>query len=276
MDNTVLAAVLFGALLHATWNAVARASRGRGPDAVLIAVGAGVVAAPGLFLFPIPDRASWPALIASIAIHVLYFKLVSLVYRGGALSVAYPLMRGLPPLLVAVCSTLFLGETLSTPAWVAVLVLVGGVLAVGSDGLRARAVSPGTLGIILLNVAVIVAYTLVDGYGARASGDAVGYAAWMFAFTGLGLVPFVRRASLGESLARPWPLAVGAACTVGAYGIAIWAMTRAPIALVAALRETSVLFAAVLGAVVLREHFGRLRWIGVACTLIGLIAVRVA
>jgi len=276
MEVTVLAAVLFGALLHATWNAVARASRGRGPDAVLIAVGAGVIAAPGMFLMPPPARASWIALAASVAIHVLYFKLVALVYRGGALSVAYPLMRGLPPLLVAICSTLFLGETLSTPAWVAVLVLVGGVLAVGSDGLRARAVSAGTLGIILLNVGVIVLYTLVDGYGARASGDAVSYAAWMFAFTGLGLVPFVRRASLGESLARPWPLAVGAVCTVGAYGIALWAMTRAPIALVAALRETSVLFAAVLGAVVVREHFGRLRWVGVACTLVGLIAVRAA
>jgi drug/metabolite transporter (DMT)-like permease len=276
MDTTVLAAVLFGALLHATWNAVARASRGRGPDAVLIAVGAGVVALPGLFLLPLPERASWGALAASVAIHVLYFKLVALVYRGGALSVAYPLMRGLPPLLVAIVSTLLLGEALTVPAWIAVLVLVAGVLVVGGDGLRARAVSPATVAIILLNVGVIVLYTLVDGYGARASGDAVSYAAWMFTFTGLGLVPFMRRASLGESLAHPWPLAVGAVCTVGAYGIAIWAMTRAPIALVAALRETSVLFAAVLGAVVLKERFGRLRWIGVACTVIGLIAVRVA
>ena len=276
MDTTVLAAVLFGALLHATWNAVARASRGRGPDAVLIAVGAGVIALPGLFVLPPPDRASWIALVASVAIHVLYFRLVAAVYRGGALSVAYPLMRGLPPLLVAVCSTLFLGDALSAPAWVAVLVLVGGVLAVGGDGLRAREVSAGTLGIILLNVGVIVLYTLVDGYGARASGDAVSYAAWMFAFTGLGLVPFMRRAALRESLARPWPLAVGSICTVGAYGIALWAMTRAPIALVAALRETAVLFAAVLGAVVLRERFGRLRWVGVACTLVGLVAVRAA
>jgi drug/metabolite transporter (DMT)-like permease len=276
MDTTVLAAVLFGALLHATWNAVARASRGRGPDAVLIAVGAGVVALPGLFVLPLPERASWGALAASVAIHVLYFKLVALVYRGGALSVAYPLMRGLPPLLVAIVSTLLLGEALTVPAWIAVLVLVAGVLVVGGDGLRARAVSPATVAIILLNVGVIVLYTLVDGYGARASGDAVSYAAWMFTFTGLGLVPFMRRASLGESLAHPWPLAVGAVCTVGAYGIAIWAMTRAPIPLVAALRETSVLFAAVLGAVVLKERFGRLRWIGVACTVIGLIAVRVA
>jgi drug/metabolite transporter (DMT)-like permease len=276
MDTTVLTAVLVGAMLHATWNAVARASRGRGADAVVIAVGAGAVSLPAILLLPLPARASWLALGASAVIHVVYFRLVAAVYRGGALSVAYPLMRGLPPLLVAICSTLFLGEVLTMPAWVAVLVLVGGVLAVGSDGLRARAVSATTLGIILLNVAVIVLYTLVDGVGARASGDAVSYAAWMFVLTGLGLVPFLRGQAVRETLAQPWPFAVGACCTVGAYGIALWAMTRAPIALVAALRETSVLFAAVLGALVLREPFGRLRWVGVACTAIGLMAVRAA
>lgn len=276
MDAAVLGMVLLGALLHATWNAVARASRGRGADAVLIAVGGGVLALPGVLLLPPPARASWLALGVSALIHVAYFWLVAAVYRGGALSTAYPLMRGLPPLAVALVSTLFLGEALTPPAWVAVLVLAAGVLAVGGDWLHARALSAATLGVIALNVAVIVLYTLVDGYGARGSGNAASYTAWLFALTAVGLVPFIRRGSLAEARARPAPLAVGACCTLGAYGIALWAMTRAPIALVAAVRETSVLFAAALGALFLHERFGRLRWMGVACTAAGLAAVRLA
>jgi drug/metabolite transporter (DMT)-like permease len=276
MEPAVLGMVLLGALLHATWNAVARASRVRGPDAVLIAVGGGLLALPGVFLLPPPARASWLALGASVVIHVAYFWLVAAVYRGGALSVAYPLMRGLPPLAVAIVSTLFLGEALNAPAWVAVLVLVAGVLAVGGDGLRARALAPATLGVIAVNIGVIVLYTLVDGYGARASGDAVSYAAWLFALTGAGLLPFIRPGSVADARKRPLPLVVGACCTLGAYGIALWAMTRAPVALVAAVRETSVLFAAALASIVLRERFGRLRWIGVLCTALGLAAVKAA
>ncbi len=272
----MLAAVLLGALLHATWNAVARASGGRGADAVLIAVGAGVLALPGAVLLPLPARESWLALGVSAVVHVLYFRLVAAVYRGGALSVAYPLMRGLPPLVVAGVSAAFLPDALTPGAWLAVLVLGAGVLAVGGDGLRARAVAPLTLGVIALNIAVIVGYTIIDGIGARQSGDAMAYAAWLFVLTAIGLVPFVRPAVLAEARRQPWPLAVGAACTLGAYGIALWAMTKAPIALVAAVRETSVLFAAALGALVLRERFGRLRWIGVACTALGLVAVKAA
>lgn len=276
METQVLAAVLVGALLHATWNAVARASRGRGADAVLIAVGAGVLALPGLALLPLPARASWLALGVSAVVHVVYFRLVAAVYRGGALSVAYPLMRGLPPLAVAAVSSVLLPDTLTAGAWIAVLVLGAGVLAVGGDGLRARDVTAGTLAIIALNIAVIVGYTLIDGIGARQSGDAAAYAAWLFVLTAIGLVPFVQPAVLAEARRHPGPLVVGSACTLGAYGIALWAMTHAPIALVAAVRETSVLFAAVLGALVLRERFGRLRWIGVACTALGLAAVKAA
>jgi drug/metabolite transporter (DMT)-like permease len=274
METGVLAAVLFGALLHATWNAVARAARGRGADAVLIAVGAGVLALPGAFLLPTPARASWLALGVSAVIHVLYFRLVAIVYRGGALSVAYPLMRGLPPLAVAVVAAAMLGDRLPPAAWLGVAVLAAGVMTVGGDGLRARSLAPGTLAVILLNVGVIVVYTLVDGIGARASGNALGYAAWLFALTAIGLLPFLRAAAIAEARARPLPLVVGSLCTLGAYGIALWAMTRAPIGLVAAVRETSVLFAAALGALVLHERFGRLRWAGVAFTAAGLVAVR--
>jgi|APFre7841882724_1041349.scaffolds.fasta_scaffold01670_5 drug/metabolite transporter (DMT)-like permease len=276
METGVLAAVLFGALLHATWNAVARAARGRGADAVLIAVGAGVLALPGAFLLPTPARASWLALGVSAVIHVLYFRLVAIVYRGGALSVAYPLMRGLPPLAVAVVAAAMLGDRLPPAAWLGVAVLAAGVMTVGGDGLRARSLAPGTLAVILLNVGVIVVYTLVDGIGARASGNALGYAAWLFALTAIGLLPFLRAAAIAEARARPLPLVVGSLCTLGAYGIALWAMTRAPIGLVAAVRETSVLFAAALGALVLHERFGRLRWAGVAFTAAGLVAVRVS
>lgn len=276
MDAFVFGAVLLAALLHAIWNALAKARGAEAGGATLIGIGAGVLALPGLFVLPLPARASWPALAASAVVHVAYFRLVGAAYREGALSAAYPLMRGVPPLLVGFLSVLFLGDTLSAHGWLAILALAGGVAAVAGEGFGSRAISRRGALVIAANVLVIVAYTLIDGHGVRAAANAPSYAAWMFALTALGLLPWLERRVFRAAPAHWARLALGALCTVGSYGIALWAMTRAPIALVASLRETSVLFAAALAALLLKERFGLLRWTAVTLTLAGIAAMRLA
>lgn len=280
MTLAVLSLVLLGAALHAGWNALVRASPTRVFDAVAVAIGAGVLALPWLALLPAPAPASWPQLAASVALHALYFTLVGLAYRGGTLGVAYPIMRGSPPLVIAGGAVLLFGEPLSVAGWLSVAGIVAGVFLLGTHGVRGKALTPRAAFVVAANVAVIVAYTLVDAAGVRASGSAAAYTGWMFLLTGavlaaiIAMMPALRR----SMPARPaWGrLAVGSACTLIAYGIALWAMTRAPVALVAALRETSILFAAAISAAVLKERFSAWQSAGVAAILGGVVAMRLA
>ncbi|MGN2392710.1 EamA family transporter [Pelomicrobium sp. G1] len=280
MSLSVMLAVLFAALLHAAWNARLKASPDPLPEALAVVMGAGLLALPAVVGLPPPRPESWPPLAASTALHVAYFVLVALAYRSGALSIAYPLMRGVPPAVVAAGAALLFGETLSAPGWAAVLAIVLGVLMLSGEGLRARATSGRGLAMVGANVAVIVAYTLVDGAGVRVSGNAMSYAAWLFALTGVALVPLYVGLVRGRLPAKPGPrwgrVLLGSACTLGAYGIALWAMTRAPIALVAALRETSILFGAAMAARWLREPFTPRRWMGVGLVAAGAMATRLA
>ncbi|PZP64943.1 MAG: EamA family transporter [Azospira oryzae] len=280
MSATVMLAVLFAAALHATWNARLKASRDPLLEAMAVVMGAGLLALPAVAWLPAPQAESWPPLAGSTALHVAYFVLVALAYRSGELSIAYPLMRGMPPVVIAAGAALFFGEALSWLGWTAVLTIVLGVLTLTSEGLRVRALSGPGLAIVAANVAVIAAYTLVDGAGVRASGNAASYAAWLFVLTGAALAPMCAALAWRRRPARPalqWGQALlGSACTLGAYGIALWAMTRAPIALVAALRETSILFGAAMAARWLREPFSRRRWAGVALVAAGAITMRIA
>lgn len=265
---------MLAALLHATWNAIAKVTGG--VDATSIAMGSGLISLPLLFYSGLPAKASWLALGVSAVIHVVYFRLVSAAYREGALSVAYPLMRGMPPLAVAVVAALMLDETPSTLGWAAMLAVAAGVLTLAGEGLVSRAMSRRALVLVAANIAVIVVYTAVDGIGARASGNPAGYVLGLFVLTALALAPLGGFRGLRESR-RQWPqVAVGGACTLGAYGLALWAMSRAPIALVAAAREMSVVFAAMIGALFLRERFGAMRWVAVAVTAAGLVGIRYA
>jgi drug/metabolite transporter (DMT)-like permease len=215
-----------------------------------------------------------------VALHALYFTLVGLAYRGGALGVAYPIMRGSPPLVTAAGAVLLFGEPLSLAGWAAVAGIAAGVLLLGTHGVRGKAITPGAAAFAAANVVVIVSYTLVDASGVRASGSAAAYTGWMFFLTGAALAAIVAGVpALRRSVpARPaWGrLIVGAACTLLSYGIALWAMTRAPVALVAALRETSILFAAALAALLLKERFTAWQSAGVALILGGVVAMRLA
>lgn len=275
-----MAVVLFGALLHAGWNVLVRSAPDKLLDAVLVVTGAGVLAAGGLLFLPAPRPASWPYLAASVLIHAGYFTFVAMAYRAAAFSFAYPLMRGSAPVLSALAAVLWLGEVPSARGGVGVVLVSAGVLLLAADAWRARTLHAGPTALALANAGVIALYTLVDGAGVRLSGNAFGYTGWMFLLTALTMLigALMIRGRVAARYLRhnvPRGLAGGAA-TLGSYALALWAMTQAPIALVAALRETSVVFGMLLAGWLLREHLSRLRIVSVLTVAAGAVAIRLA
>ena len=278
MSGAVIAAVLLAALMHAGWNTLIKARAASGAPAVLVAAGSALLCACCLPFVAAPAAASWPYIAASTLVHAGYFKLLIATYRTGELSHAYPLMRGCAPLLVALPGPL-MGEYLGPGQWLAVTLICGGVLATLFDAAGHGAARRTTL-LALATACLIACYTLIDGAGVRRSGAPVAYTMWLFVAVGLavvalewrthgaGLLPFARR--------HPLILFGGGAMSAGAYGMALWAMTQAPVALVAALRETSILFAAAIGALVLRERISRTRLLAVGLIAGGACAMRLA
>jgi len=280
----IVGAVLFAALLHASWNALIKSGKDKALDTALIHIlgcGVGVVL---VAMFGLPRREAWPWLAASMTIHIGYYITLVGAYRHGELGFTYPIMRGTAPLLVAMLSGQLIGEHLSLAAWLGVAGISSGVLLIGltrshvHGGSRRHA-----LGYALANAAIIAAYTLVDGLGVRASGNALQYVALLFMLDGLPyfmIVMWQRRAAFADSVAfmkQRWPVAlVGSSASLGAYGIALWAMTKAPVASVAALRETSVLFATLIGVLMLKERFRFQRLLGAGAVVVGVMALRLA
>ncbi|HEX6319174.1 MAG TPA: DMT family transporter [Burkholderiales bacterium] len=270
----VTAAVLGAALLHAAWNALVKGSDDKQLDTFAVAAGSGLLALLALPFLPPPAPASWPWLAGSAAVHILYFLFLAGAYRWGELSYVYPIMRGGGPMIVALTGVFAFREVLQASEWLGVALVCSGILAFASGAHERRA----TL-FALANAVVIGAYTLIDAAGARASGAPVSYTFWFFVANGFVIFmlgTFQRGSALPAYLRRRWLRALaGGACALGAYSIALWAMTRAPVALVAVLRETSVIFAAVIGAVAFKEKLTRRRLLATGAVLAGLIALRI-
>jgi drug/metabolite transporter (DMT)-like permease len=266
-------AVLGAALLHAGWNALVRASADKQLDSIAVAAGGGALAALALPWMAAPAAASWPWLAASTVVHIVYFAFVAGAYRYGELSYVYPIMRGGGPMIVAAVGVLAFGEILPWAETLGVVMICVGILgfAAGAHDRRATAFA-------LANAVVIAAYTLIDAQGARLSEAPVAYTFWFFllnAFAVGGFGMLSRGMAVPRYVVRYWPRAlVGGVCLLGAYSVALWAMTRAPVALVAVLRETSVIFAAAIGALVLKEKFTRRRLVATGAVLAGLLALR--
>jgi drug/metabolite transporter (DMT)-like permease len=236
-----------------------------------------LIALAAIPFLPLPAAASWPWLGTSVAMHLFYYLALIGAYRHGDLSHSYPLMRGGAPLLVALVGPLVLHESLPATAWLGVCLISLGIIAPALKSLA----HPGThraTAFALANATIIAAYTLVDGKGARASGDAIAYTMWLFFLDGFALCAYawVKRADeLPAYFKARWkPGLAGALLSMGAYAIAIWAMTQAPVALVAALRETSVIIAAIIGATLLKEPLGAWRIGGAAVVAAGVFALR--
>ncbi|MBK0394581.1 EamA family transporter [Ramlibacter algicola] len=279
----IVGAVLIGALLHASWNALVKSSTDKALDTALIHLIGSLLGLPLVLVAGLPPAAAWPYLLASLVIHIGYYTALTGAYKHGELGLTYPLMRGLGPVLVAVASASAIGEPLSAVAWCGVLAVSAGVLLLGLS--RHALDNRKAVAFALANAVVIGVYTVVDGLGVRAAqqggGNALQYVAVLFALDGwpFGLLVLRRR-----GFATAWPYAraraplatLGAAASLGSYGIALWAMTRAPVAVVAALRETSVLFAALLGTLVLKETFTWRRAAGTTVIVGGVMALRLA
>jgi drug/metabolite transporter (DMT)-like permease len=268
-------AVLGAALLHASWNALLKAGSDPLLDTALVALSGTLIALPLAFFVAPPESASWPYLATSATIHFGYYAALAAAYKAGDLSHGYPIMRGVAPLLVALASAFWFGEHLGPAAWTGVLLICGGVLSLGLAGGGA---SRKATAWALFSALVISVYTLADGAGARVSGSAGRYVVWLFVFLGLPFGLFVLATKRGALLAHArrywWVGVAGAICSGLSYGIALWAMTRAPVAIVAALRETSVIFAALIGAWLLKEGHLKERLVGAATVLAGLIALK--
>jgi drug/metabolite transporter (DMT)-like permease len=281
MHNFVFAAVLLAAACHAGWNAAIK--RGLDPLAttVSISIGAALVA---LLLIPftgLPAAASWPWVAASVLVHLFYFAGLIESYRAGDMGQVYPIARGAAPLLTATATAVLLEERIGWLGWCGVVLLAAGVLLISLRGGRDLArLDRRAVGFALFTAVTVCAYSVVDGVGARLSGNANAYS--LALFIGIGPVMAVyalarsRRGVFAAMRRDPVIGLVGGALQLGSYAVAIWAMTVAPIALVAALRETSVLFGAVIAVVLLKEPLRASR-IGAALLVVtGLALIRLA
>jgi phosphonate utilization associated putative membrane protein len=288
MDSTVIVAVLVGALLHAGWNTLVKSSGDMQVDLALVHFLGAVIAIPLLVATGLPPHETWPLVALSLVIHMAYYVTLNGAYQHGDLGLTYPIMRGSAPMLVGLGSGLLLGETLSGAAWLGILAVTAGVLLLGlarsADALHHRR----AIAYALANAVVIAAYTFVDGTGVRrgvaAGGSVASYVVLLFVLDGIPYPAWVwwrrsvtaRQAIVGYARQR-WPLAaMGGLASLGSYGIALWAMTRAPVAVVSALRETSVLFAAVLSMLVLKERLSARRALGAGVIVCGVVALRLS
>jgi drug/metabolite transporter (DMT)-like permease len=279
LENIVFLAVLFAALCHAGWNALIKVGLDPLSTTTLIAIGSAVVGLVCLPLVGMPEAAAWPWLIASVIIHLGYFAALIEAYRTGDLGQVYPIARGSAPLMTAAASLVFVGEHLSFTSWIGITALAAGVLLLSARGCRALThIDRRAVGFAFLTALTICAYSVVDGVGARASHNPQSYVLWLLIGNALLLVPYALwrdRPGVVAAMRRFWlrGLAGGALQTLS-YGIALWAMTLAPIAIVATLRETSVLFGAVIAVVVLKEPLRAARIGAALLILCGLVLLR--
>lgn len=275
MSLDIFAIILLGALLHATWNAVVKGGGDKLLTTCMITSVASLIALAVIPFLERPAPQSWPFIGASVVFQVLYFVLVASTYRIADMSQTYPIMRGTAPLLVAMVSVLLLSETLSAFAWLGIAVISLGILSMAAAPSVGR---KNGLMLTLINACVIAGYTLIDGLGVRASGAPVAYTLWIFLLTGLPLAAWAlatRRREFCRYLEHHWRAGIiGGFGTIASYGLALWAMTSAPIATVSALRETSILFGVVISAFVLKEHLTRVRIVAACIIAAGAMLLR--
>jgi drug/metabolite transporter (DMT)-like permease len=280
MELHVFLAVLAAAAFHAGWNTLLKVRLEPMMAMSLISMACGIVALPFVPLAGLPLPAAWPFILASLALHLLYYWSLAEAYRAGDLGQVYPIARGAAPLMTALGATFWLGEGLAVAAWCGILILGGGILMLSLRGGRDLSRFDGrSVGFALLTALSIAAYTLVDGAGARLAGSPAPYIVWLFVLDGVMMLAFGIWRSGSVALMADWRRAwgvvlLGGVLSTAAYAIAIWAMTVAPIALVAALRETSVLFAALLAVVVLKEPVMPTRVAAAVLVLGGLALIR--
>ncbi|MFF9285700.1 EamA family transporter [Streptomyces griseosporeus] len=274
MTPAVAGAVLLAAVTHASWNAIAHRIDDKLVGFTLIAGGGTLIGAVLAPFAALPAAAAWPYLLASAAIHVAYYVLLMRSFRLGDFGQAYPIARGSAPLVVTVLAALFAHEVPDGWAAAGIALSCAGLTGVALWGLRGRRPDWAAIGAALATGLTIASYTVVDGLGVRASGSSLGYIAWLMVAEGLAVPAYALWHWRGTTWAMLRPHAglglLGAALSVSAYGLVLWAQTRAELAPVAALRESSIIVGAAIGALVFKERFGAPRILAAGLLVVGI------
>ncbi|GHH87448.1 DMT family transporter [Streptomyces capitiformicae] len=274
MTPLVTVAVLLAAVTHASWNAIAHKITDKLVGFTLISGGGALIGFAALPFVPVPHPDAWPYLIASVVIHLLYYVLLMTSFKLGDFGQAYPLARGSAPLVVTVLAAVFAHEVPNGWAAAGILLSCAGLTGVALWGLRGSRPHWAAIGAALATGLSIAAYTVVDGLGVRASGSSLGYIAWLMAVQGVVLPAYAIWRWRGQTVPLLRPYAglglLGAMLSVAAYGGVLWAQTKAELAPIAALRESSIIVGAAIGAVFFKERFGTPRMVAAGLLVVGI------
>lgn len=273
---SVFLAVLFAALLHACWNAIIKFGDDKFQGMLLLSFGHGIFGLILMAIYPTPDPRSWFFLLGSVLCHLVYKFFLTTAYTKGDLSRVYPISRGTAPMIVLVISLLVLPDAVNTLQILGILLVGLGILMM-ARGIISHKEERALIPYALMAAVGTAGYSLFDGLGARASGAVLGYVGWLFFFDaslfiiggfalrGKAMMPKSKRVILQGLLAG--------GASVGAYAIAVWAMTVAPIAIITALREISVLFAVAIGIFFFQEKASSEKIISALMIVAGVIAI---
>ncbi|WP_170417589.1 EamA family transporter [Ruegeria atlantica] len=255
MTPFVIAIILTAALLHAVWNAIVKTAADRTTTLGLVALGHVIPAMAMILLLPLPSAESFPYILISTVVHFGYYFMLGKAYQHGDLSVVYPIARGIVPALVSLWAMILVGEVLPLQAWGGIALIALGIQLSSWSALRSG-VGRWALGFALGTGFCISIYSVVDGIGVRLSGNTLSYWAWG-AFLHLFIAGFVgvkKRDTLANLPAKTWMIGIlGGLVSMTAYGLVLYAKNFAPLGAVSALRETSVIFAALIGFIFLHE-----------------------
>ena len=278
MTPFIAGLVLLAALLHASWNAMAKSGGEPQYSIASYRLISAICCLPLLFLFPIPLVESWPMIFASVVIHTAYYVTLSKSYKAGDLSQMYPLFRGLAPVLVVLGAALLAGELLSLGSMIGIGLVSLGLMSLTFAGGKLGKMSPIAMRWGLATSVLIAAYTVADGMGVRVAGNPFSYIIWLFLLEpipiGIWLLARDRAGWIGYMQSKPVNVSAGAIAAATAYGLVIYAMGVAPMGLVSSLRETSVIFAALIGTLLFHEPFGRQRIIAAILVCIGVVLIK--
>jgi drug/metabolite transporter (DMT)-like permease len=278
LDSLVFGLMLASAGLHATWNAWVKSREDSTAAVSALVIGAAFPNIAILAVFGLPAAAAWGWIAVTVAISIGALHLLSLAYREGDFAVAYPLIRGLNPIVLVLAGIPLFGEIPSLVQALGALCVSGGLgLIAWESSMRSRTMTLRGIGFAVLAAGTTALSALTDAKGARLSGDAFAYAATISVLNGVFMALFqgLRGHHVPRMLKRHWPiLTFGAGLSVVSYTLYIWALMRAPVGLVAALRETSMVFGVAIAALVLRERVGPWRWLAVAVMLTGMMLIR--
>jgi len=283
MSGFLFLSVLVAAMMHATWNTLMKSAPDKNLETALANFSTSLVAIPFLLIYGLPEPETYIYIFLSLVLHVIYFYTVASAYRYGDLNMAYPIMRGVAPILTLIIGGLLYEETIHAWMVVGIVLICLGVVLLGFNKSPSTVNHQKTLLFALGNAVIIAAYTLVDGQGARLANQVWSYVGMLLFLNGYVFPAilfwqrkntFTRTQTLQYIQARGIYTLIGGACVMGSYSIVLWAMTQAPIAMVAAVRETSVLFAFIFAVVFLKEPLYPLRIVGMLGVCCGVLLIR--